>query len=1028
MPSEDLVINMRANDQLSVTLKKVGQAAEDAGKSIQKVTASDVKNFGASMLRGASELATGLYGLSKASSALVEQQNFVKQVFGSSAPAIEKFARGAAESMGLSTTAALKAAASIGIFGRAVGMQGPALAQFSTGLAQLAGDMASIKDTPVTQAVTAISAAFRSQYRPIKEYGVVLNEEVLKHRALSMEIYDGTGKLTQQQKVLAIQAELYHQLDFAMGDFQRTSGTLANQTRIAQANFENLKASLGDSLRPAFISVTKTANDAMQMFMKLPQPVKDIAANVALVGTGMLALGGGVLFAVGKVGEMINSFQQLRSKMQAIQQSGSGVQKAMLGLGKAAAGLGLVAAGSQIAFDAINSITGVAEKASTAVQKLNVALASGKKNDAWSSFLDIAKAKDDALTFSHLWTDAGKKIQLMGSDTKRPIEDLDAAFKELLNQNPAQAAQVLNIMKEQANALDKNSGQYKDNQMLIERWGKQLDLSVASQQASTVATQDANDALDAHKDPALEAMMADEEAQKAADELAASMEKLAESVTTADKAFDTAKERADAFNDALQATTGLDEGTKTVIGYKDAIASLAENWKDADGKIKDGATSLDINTTAGRDNLKAIDDVATAMSDHLINVYKDSGGSINAVTDAQKAMVSEFDDTLRAAGVSEDAIAAFNDTLNETPRDVEVAIRLQDQEIAMKKLEMLNLEMDKLPDDISTQITAEMDEGDFLSAYQLASNFVNERPLDYGMRVDDPTTAIHEGLNTAQSVADSNPVDVPTEVKAPTNQETIWNGVKNFFGNNKPTTEVDVKEGDIKTPQGRNIQYAKTNKPETTIETLPGDYTKAWGQIDSFMKSHNVQIKADVVPGDYWSTWAAIFGFYLSHPVTTMANVAIGNMGGAWGAIWAWYASHPVTVQVNADTGNISAAWNQIQQYFNSHPISVKVNTVQGTVAPPAVPGATATGRGVAARPDAPAESGAMTAMGLVTASDGTLLAAPAPVSAGRPAPTGTPSIINLNVNMAQGTNEAKVIDLLKRYQRANGTRVLPRG
>jgi len=144
--------------------------------------------------------------------------------------------------------------------------------------------------------------------------------------------------------------------------------------------------------------------------------------------------------------------------------------------------------------------------------------------------------------------------------------------------------------------------------------------------------------------------------------------------------------------------------------------------------------------------------------------------------------------------------------------------------------------------------------------------------------------------------------------------------------------------------------------------------------------------------------------------------VAIGNMGGAWGAIAIWYAVHPVTVQVNADAGNISSAWSQIQQYFNSHPITVKVNTVQGTVSAPAVPGATSVG---AARPSAE-EAGAMSAMGLTAVGD-TLLAAPAPVRAGVAAPSGTPSIINVHVAMPSGTNEAKVIDLLKRYQRANG-------
>jgi len=51
----------------------------------------------------------------------------------------------------------------------------------------------------------------------------------------------------------------------------------------------------------------------------------------------------------------------------------------------------------------------------------------------------------------------------------------------------------------------------------------------------------------------------------------------------------------------------------------------------------------------------------------------------------------------------------------------------------------------------------------------------------------------------------------------------------------------------------------------------------------------------------------------------------------------------------------------------------------------------------------------------------GATMMLPAPVSAGIAAPVGTPSIINLNVNMPAGINESKVVDSLRRYARSNG-------
>jgi hypothetical protein len=52
--------------------------------------------------------------------------------------------------------------------------------------------------------------------------------------------------------VLAAQAAIFKQTSDAQGDFARTSDGVANQQRILAAEFENVKASLGKALIPAF--------------------------------------------------------------------------------------------------------------------------------------------------------------------------------------------------------------------------------------------------------------------------------------------------------------------------------------------------------------------------------------------------------------------------------------------------------------------------------------------------------------------------------------------------------------------------------------------------------------------------------------------------------------------------------------------------------------------------------------------------------------------------------------------------------
>ena len=62
--------------------------------------------------------------------------------------------------------------------------------------------------------------------------------------------------LTPQQKVLAAQALIYKQTSDAQGDFERTSGGLANQQRILTAQLENVKTTIGSALLPIVLEIT----------------------------------------------------------------------------------------------------------------------------------------------------------------------------------------------------------------------------------------------------------------------------------------------------------------------------------------------------------------------------------------------------------------------------------------------------------------------------------------------------------------------------------------------------------------------------------------------------------------------------------------------------------------------------------------------------------------------------------------------------------------------------------------------------
>ena len=192
----------------------------------------------------------------KAASDLGETISKVNVLFGETAKDIEKFADGAAASLGQTKQQALDAAATFATFGKSAGLSGKDLGKFSTDFVKLASDLASFNNTSPEQAINAIGSALRGEAEPLRAYGVLLDDASLKQSALSLGIINTTKEaLTPQQKVLAAQALIYQQTGAAQGDFARTSDGLANQTRILTAQLENAKVTIGEALLPIVLKL-----------------------------------------------------------------------------------------------------------------------------------------------------------------------------------------------------------------------------------------------------------------------------------------------------------------------------------------------------------------------------------------------------------------------------------------------------------------------------------------------------------------------------------------------------------------------------------------------------------------------------------------------------------------------------------------------------------------------------------------------------------------------------------------------------
>lgn len=206
-----------------------------------------------------------------AASDMEETISKVGVIFGDTASEIEKFASTAATNLGQSKQEALDAAANFAIFGKAAGLSGQALVDFSVDFVALASDLASFNNTTPEEAIMAIGAALRGEAEPLRRYGVLLNDATLKAAAMELGIYAGNGALTAQQKILAAQKVILEQTGLAQGDFARTSDGLANSQRQIEAAVKDAQAQLGQALLPTMLQlatfVEQTVVPALSAFI-----------------------------------------------------------------------------------------------------------------------------------------------------------------------------------------------------------------------------------------------------------------------------------------------------------------------------------------------------------------------------------------------------------------------------------------------------------------------------------------------------------------------------------------------------------------------------------------------------------------------------------------------------------------------------------------------------------------------------------------------------------------------------------------
>jgi murein DD-endopeptidase MepM/ murein hydrolase activator NlpD len=138
--------------------------------------------------------------------------------------------------------------------------------EMSQGLAGLTGDMSSFYNLDHDEAFDKIRAGISGETEPLKQLGINMSVANLEAYALSQGITTSYDAMSEAEKVTLRYNYLMQATADAQGDFSKTSGSLANQIRIAQLQVTNLASSVGTALLPmATEAMTKLAGMGQQL-------------------------------------------------------------------------------------------------------------------------------------------------------------------------------------------------------------------------------------------------------------------------------------------------------------------------------------------------------------------------------------------------------------------------------------------------------------------------------------------------------------------------------------------------------------------------------------------------------------------------------------------------------------------------------------------------------------------------------------------------------------------------------------------
>lgn len=282
----------KGTDEIKKELTGLGDSAEKANDSVGTQLAGGFKKLGKAIV--AAGVVDMLVDFGKEAlelgSDLEEVQNVVDVTFETMSDSVNKFAKDAQKSAGLSETMAKQYVGTFGAMADSFGFTEQEAYEMSTALTQLTGDVASFYNLSQDEAATKLKGVFTGETEALKELGVVMTQTALDSYAMANGFGKTTSAMSEQEKVALRYQFVMDQLSAASGDFVRTQDSWANQSKVLSLQWESLMATLGSGLIDALLPGMQFLNDTVMPLLQdvaegfakafEPTPTKELSRSL----------------------------------------------------------------------------------------------------------------------------------------------------------------------------------------------------------------------------------------------------------------------------------------------------------------------------------------------------------------------------------------------------------------------------------------------------------------------------------------------------------------------------------------------------------------------------------------------------------------------------------------------------------------------------------------------------------------------------------------------------------------------------